>query len=651
MKKISKKKILPLIVIIGVIIIPLMYSFFYLCAFWDPYSRLDTLPIAVVNLDQGAIINGTQRNLGEEFIDELSEDNSFDYVITNEKDGRFGTENSEYYALILVPQEFTADIASAGDINKQTANIIFSSNEKKNYLASQILSRAELEMESSLRESISAEIVDNLTAEIEEVPDQLNTLDDGLQDLSDGSSQLVTGTESIASGSQSLESGAYKLATGTNELEAGTEEFSTQFALFNDGLSTLENGSSQINNGAQNLSDGSLQLNSAIETYSAGVEQLITNVGSTSSFIESFVYSHPELMNDPQFAAFIANLSSEDNISSLAQLETAGQQLTQVSQAIAEGASLLAAGTENLNSGMIEVKSASEQLATAAGDISNGASQLSKGADTLATGASTLSAGVDELTDGQTQLNAGITEAQNGVQTAINNANAELPKLEGINEFVSEPVSIEDDIIEPIDNYGTYFSPYFMSLSLWVGALIIFFGIYFDADQKFRILSRESSQKTLRSFIYLFLGFCQAILLGLIIKYALGLEIEHNGLYFISICLVSMVFLSIVQFCIVHMGDIGKFVSLALLILQLTSCGGTFPIETVPKFFQILYPYMPMTYSVIVFKDTITGQISNDFWRSFGILLIFLLVFFTATLILSFLKKRLKEKRAYSINV
>lgn len=72
--------------ILGVIIIPLMYSFFYLDAFWDPYSRLDTLPVAVVNEDRGATIDGKSRNLGKEMWDELEKDGTLKFVLTDEAD-------------------------------------------------------------------------------------------------------------------------------------------------------------------------------------------------------------------------------------------------------------------------------------------------------------------------------------------------------------------------------------------------------------------------------------------------------------------------------------------------------------------------------------------------------------------------------------
>ncbi|WP_338000836.1 ABC transporter permease, partial [Acetobacterium tundrae] len=98
------------------------------------------------------------------------------------------------------------------------------------------------------------------------------------------------------------------------------------------------------------------------------------------------------------------------------------------------------------------------------------------------------------------------------------------------------------------------------------------------------------------------------------------------------------------------MGDLGKLAALLLLILQLTSCGGTFPMETLPKFFNVLYPFMPMTYSVKVFKDSISGVITDEFWNSFIILIIFFVVFFVATILLSIFKKRKADKKTIVVS-
>ena len=94
--KLTKRQFKCICVIIGVIILPLLYSYFYLGAFWDPYSRLETLPVAVVNNDKGATINDVERNIGKEMCDKLKEDGTLKFVFTDENDAVAGTEGKEY---------------------------------------------------------------------------------------------------------------------------------------------------------------------------------------------------------------------------------------------------------------------------------------------------------------------------------------------------------------------------------------------------------------------------------------------------------------------------------------------------------------------------------------------------------------------------
>ena len=198
-------------------------------------------------------------------------------------------------------------------------------------------------------------------------------------------------------------------------------------------------------------------------------------------------------------------------------------------------------------------------------------------------------------------------------------------------------------------NYGTAFAPYFLSLSLWVGALIIFFGIYLDADEKFQLLSRRSDKRIIRSFSYLVIGLMQAVLLALVLQFGLGLQINHPLAFYLACCLVSMVFIAIVQFLIVFLKDIGKFLAIALLILQLTSCGGTFPMETVPKFFNLLYPFMPMTYSVGLFKDTISGTGAMGLDKNSLVLMGILVVIMLFTVLFTYFQNRGRARSAAEI--
>ena len=281
--------------------------------------------------------------------------------------------------------------------------------------------------------------------------------------------------------------------------------------------------------------------------------------------------------------------------------------------------------------------------------LDSGASALSDGTTTLLGGAQEFGSGVIKLRDGSVQLKDGLQTAKTGVDDNLTNVRDQLKPLSGLDSYAADPVNVNTNAIDPVPNYGTAFAPYFLSLSLWVGALIIFFGIYLDADEKFRLLSRRSDRRVIRSFSYLVIGLLQALLLALVLQFGLGLQINHPLAFYLACCLVSMVFIAIVQLLIVFLKDVGKFLAIALLILQLTSCGGTFPMETVPKFFNILYPFMPMTYSVGLFKDTISGTGAIGLDRNSLVLIGILVVTMALTVLFTWLQNKGQARRAAEI--
>lgn len=369
------------------------------------------------------------------------------------------------------------------------------------------------------------------------------------------------------------------------------------------------------------MAQGASDLSSGLETYTAGVASLIANVNETATFITSYVQANPQLLQDPAFMAFIQELANPDNAANIEAMLNAGDQLNTGATSLATGSQSLSVRAASLNTGAATIETATDDLEAATTKITQGASDLSVG---------------------MTQLDDGLSLATKEVASSLDEANSKLDALDGLGEYAANPIQIDTQTINPIANYGTYFAPYFMSLSLWVGALMIFFGIYFDGDGRFAILSRHSEHKLARSLIYLAVGLAQAVVLGLVLICGLGLEVAHPLVFLGSLCLVSMVSIAIVQFCIVHLGNLGKFAAIALLILQLTSCGGTFPMDTVPKFFNVLYPFMPMTYAINLFKDGIYGALTGTTAFNALILAGCLMVFFLATIGLSWANSQRK---------
>ena len=215
-KKPMAKIIIKAAVIIGVLIIPLMYSYFYLSAFWDPYSRLQDVSVAVVNLDKGAKINGKERNVGKEICDNLEEDGSLNFHFVSEADAKDGLMNDKYYAEVLIPADLTDSISTASkNTKKQHAQIQYVANQKRNYLASQILESGMMPtIKETVNGAVNKEITATLTDKLYSVPDALEILKDGLQQLSDGAGSVKSGTQQLSTATISLNVGTERLEIG-----------------------------------------------------------------------------------------------------------------------------------------------------------------------------------------------------------------------------------------------------------------------------------------------------------------------------------------------------------------------------------------------------------------------------------------------------
>ncbi len=686
MQKLKKYKIVA--VIIAVIIIPLVYSFFYLDAFWDPYSKLDYLPVAVVNQDSGATINGKEKNLGNEILDKLKDDKNLKWVVTDEADAKEGLDNRRYYASIYIPADFSKNISTAGDAEKVKGSLKYSVNEKRNYLASQVLSRVTLEFKDEISKEISREIVGTIVDQIKDLPSSLQELDDGLKELSsgagtihqktgellDGQKKFNTGMKSLNDGLQDAAKGASQLALGADNLNSGAQQFYQTLSDGADKVSRLTNGAAQVASGLSAIQDNLAKLNSGtaelsqstaklsqgmaaydnnMQTFAAGLDSYVESVNKAAgaqadmaALIVQYTRAHPEALKDQNIQTILETLQASQSVPQ--QVKKAGETLNTSGKALAEGASQITQGAAALNSGISTVSSnlnlisaGTDKINTAYGQINSGVSdvaasiktasekskELYEGTAQLKAGSTDLAAGISKaskgsmqlngsteklydgekkLYDGMKELSSGISIAGQGVSDSLLDADSRLNGTDGLKEYISEPVELNEQRINSIPDYGTAFTPYFVSLSLWVGALMMFFAIYLDPDVKFRRLNKNS-KGFLRFAGYTLIGIAQALVLDITILNGLHLQVKNTGLFVLVSIIISLAFTSIMRFLLVQLRDVGKFIAILLLILQLTSCGGTFPMELVPDFFNIVNPFMPMTYSVNALKEVISG--------------------------------------------
>lgn len=781
--------------VIAIIIVPLLYSLLYLAAFWDPYSRLDKLPIAFVNLDKGTTKDGNTVNYGQDLVDNLKNNKEVQWNFVNLNEGEDGVKNDKYYSIFIIPENFSTNILSAKDGTPQQAKIIYSANEKKNFLSAQIGQRVE--------DKLKAEIISNITEEYTKVTfDSIYEIRDGMEQASNGSKELYDGVSKLNGKIPEMTDGINKLYNGSTDLNNGLNQLKKNAPAMQEGANKLYEGStalkggleylnsnaSNLGEGTQKLLDGTAQLSEGINTSAVvdnkpvgltdglkalsegmnsakdGVEELGKSLESLNKAVNIGGNGEPSLvqgvtkinngvnslgsaagvfnktvnngnvpqtngMNNEEIVSSLVNkysvaTNSDEKVAILSQmiavlntainvdessinpsLKTAVNSITNNITIDSQGKPSLGTSIRSLNeavnngyngksslkSGINEADSATKSLVQGSMKIGQGAESLNKGIKELSSNIPALTGGVDKLAQGATDLNSGIgqlkgkmpelsagvnalssgsVELNNGLRTLndkmpelkdgaqkLDNGSKELAtKLkEGSDKinnnivntsddmanFVSNPIKLDDTPTNAVKDYGTGFTPYFIPLSLWVGAIMMFFVISARVENSAN--AGAIAVVTGKYLSYSFIGVLQAVLASLAVL-ALGLKPENIPLYFAFNILMSLAFIAIMQCLISVLGDAGRLLAIVLLILQLTSCAGTFPLELVPDFFKVLNPFMPFTYCVSGLREIISGTSNTIIARDAGILFAITIVFLTISVILKERGEKLQQK-------
>ncbi len=663
MKK--ESNIMKTIVFIVVLFIPIIYSFFYLKSYWDPYGDLTGMQIAVVNLDKGE----DGENQGKEFVQSLKDSATFSICEVNQDNANEGMQNGDYYATITIPSNFTEALNSASSKDKQIATITYSPNQATNYLATQIINSAVKTMEISLEEKIDSKIVETLADKLEEVPDSLQAISDGAEEILEGSKSLNSGLQQINDGTTTLnnsytefDNGVKSASEGSKTLDNGIKQVNSGVTDLNSGATSLDGAIAQINEGIKPLS----QSNEEINTLVNQLPNLVAGANGLEQGVNSYVGLSTQLIN--QLLAQIDPQGTNTSLRAQAkQLEGVGAQITTGAQNVSAGVTMISnkagglkaitGGITNLQGALGEVKAGTESLKSGVATLSNGTKALQSGSSTLTTGLSTLSSsssqvktalntlqeGTSTAYDGSTQLVEGVETFNNEVNKGINDTKEQLESLEGIEKIAEDPVEFKTEAYGEVNSYGIAFTPLFLSIGLWVGALMCYVVLYYDQKNRFGIFGSDSKNKLLQNALYIAIGAIEGIITGALLKLGLGYEIQNIVLYYFASALIGITFMSIIQCLIRNFGDVGKFLALIILVLQLAASGGTFPVETISKGFQGLTSYLPMTYSINLLREILVPTASNLKGQYIAILIGITLVTLMITYIVDIIKNKQED--------
>lgn len=594
-----------------VLLIPFMYSFFYLKSYWDPYGNLSDLGVAIVNND-----NKEDNSLSEKFVNSLKDSDSCKFEVVDSSKANDGLTNGDYYAIITIPENFTENINNAGEKNRSVTTITYAPNQKSNYLASQIISRVVLEAEKGLEGEISSAVVGSLVDNLNEVPKSLQT--------------IVDATDKLQEGSDNLKS-------GLGQINEGTKTLSSKYTELDQGIDSVKNGASSLNDGVNDLKNGSSKITSGLSDLNNGVNSYTTNTNSLIQLLKVCEVAHNSdgsLNLNTQRNQYIKIAYNVDcnNISLL--MNGLSNQAT-VSK-LNSGASILLNGSKSLDEGISKLQNGTSNL-------QSGLDKVSSGSKTVKDSLTTLSNGTSSAYDGSVKLSDGLSTFKGEIVKSKTETEEKLSKLDGLDTYVKDSVKIDEKPKGEVKQYGVSFTPLFLSIGLWVGALMCYVIFYYDQEHRFKLLDKEN-RGIKQNFAYILIASIFALVTSFLIKTLLGFSVTSSVTYYLSSILISVTFMSIIQLLIRLFSDVGKFLSLVVLVLQLAASGGTFPVETITYGFRWLNPLLPMTYSIKLIKEALISTDNGFIFNNAIVLILFAVISFLITCTYDYIKGKNKGK-------
>lgn len=659
--------------------IPILYSGFFLGSIWDPYGQTKNLPVAFVNEDKGASLNGKSLNVGESVEKKLKDNHDLGWEFVSKQQADEGVNSGHFYAVVTIPSDFSQKAASITESEPQQAVINFTTTPAKNYIGSLVSNQAAAKVKSSVSEQITQayakgilENLDKLGIGLDVAANGASTLHDGLGRLQSGTQTYVGGVKQLAVNQQSLTGGLAQLSDGSRKLQAGLGQLSnnlpteSQLSQLSNGMKQLQSGINQLNASVSNPSPVLMAQQNKVETEAQTLVQTMQDsapdllaAGGTlqtlgtqaaASGSNSTTISLPQISNISRAFTKTQTIIAQTT-TLLNDLQTLTQQLSAQQTQLQAGVSALNNGVNQLApnaitafNGYNSVRFANNQLLAGSASLTNGLSEAKSGSQKLANGASLLESRSGALIDGTSQLANGADTLANKLADASNRIKIQ-PTGATTQQQIANPVKSETTEKGNVPNYGYALSPYVLSLSLFVGAIVL--NVIYPIRKTFSEQESAIRWWLSKASVAGVAAFMQATILMLVMVFFLGLTPEHPAHFIGAIYLTSFAYMSIVSLLVIVLDNPGRFLAMVLLVLQLGSSEGTFPIQTANGFFQSINPLVPMTYSIRALRQAISGGLDNAFYGgSMWVLAGFLLV--ANLLTIGFFTYRGKRKFAHT---
>jgi putative membrane protein len=668
------------IVIVGICVIPSLYAWVNILANWDPYENTSTIKVAVVDEDQGTTTDQLgSLDVGRQVVNSLRQNSQLGWQFTDEETALEGVRTNEYYAAIVIPKDFSADLTSILTGTIVRPSIIYYVNEKANAIAPKVTDSGASAIEQQINEEFVSTVTETVTSALKGVAtttgdkaDQASgdlasrlaeirgsigdvesaidgmegTVADSRQAVSDAQDTLDSLSETSSAADEALDDADGLLQTTRGDALTLSDKLLQAISDGSTGLSSLESGASgKAATALQGVSEASAELATQITTLDGTIqrgEELLASLEEAQATAGDEAKS---LYDDP-----IGKLTSliETEKAARDELASAKSAVDQQAAALADGSSrvvdALGQGAETLDGArtsfttatLPQLESALDSFSTVSGSLKGMTGGLSA---TLASAKGVL-AQLDGSLE-QTSASLGLMrDSLEGVSESLGQTETDVSALSGsagraandqvagidaqsVGSFVSSPVTLETQTVYPVDNYGSGVAPFYTNLALWVGGLVLVAILKLEVDSE-EVGELKPYQAYLgRWLLYVVLGTVQALVCCLGDIALLGIQCIHPVLFVLAGILASFVYVNVIYSLSSSFKHIGKALCVILVILQIPGSSGTYPIELMPAFFQALHPWLPFTYGINAMREAIAGLYGAHYAASLAMLALY----------------------------
>lgn len=647
-----------IILAVGIAVLPSLYAWINIYANWDPYGSTGNMQVAVIVEDEGYTYKNIDINVGEQITTNLKGNKAIDWQFVSKEDGMKGVEESKYYAAIYIPKNFSKSLTSIMTSNFEQPKITYYANEKKNAIATKITDKVVQTVQTEVNESFVQTVVNVLEKLLGTVVKEVDVDTTGL--FTTLSKELNSTKKSIKSVRSSLDA--------LNDLTSISKELNDSLSnqniseLLDDTDTVIENSSDVIKMTQKSVStivgsietvmdDASVTLNESAET--------IEKVGNTSNdkIVDEItkVYN-PTVLVQEKVEGVIDVLKTINEFVNLKSLENV---ITKVEKINNDLKNAIDAMDRAMNSTVVtdksssiaeSLKSISNSLSTVTsdynkkvkpqlqenvnsllgvlGDLSNVLDSINSDIPLMQTMVSTLNNSLSAGDNVVTSLTALLDGCNDDLDLLINKLNS-LSENEILNTlinltnestddvgaFLACPVEIDTEKVYSIENYGSAMAPFYSTLAIWVGAIILVAILKTNVKNKKQLGNVKPHQEFFgRGLTFVLFAVIQAVIICAGDLLFLGIQCYHPILFMIAGVFAAVVFSFFIYALVSAWGEIGKSIAVILLVLQLSGSGGTFPIDVTPKLFRAIYDYLPFTYVINAMRECICGTYSNDYW-------------------------------------